>query len=163
VVEAIESLEKVIAESPDWWSPHWYLGKGQLALGKYTLTHQAFRRAYELEQEEEVVPRALAGICLELGKFDEAVTVAEQAVVLAPDNVGLIGNLAVAYLLAGRVREASKSIAAAVKLDSDDKINRHLHQLIAEVTDGGRPQPTSLASLSAPAKPKKRLWQFWKK
>lgn len=88
----------------------------------------------------------------------------EQAAALNPENADLIGNLAVAYLLAGRVAEAKRSIAAAIKINQDDKINNHLCRIIGEVADGKRPQPKSLATLSSwPAKPKKRFWEFWKK
>jgi tetratricopeptide (TPR) repeat protein len=163
VAGAVQMLEEVIAQVPDWWNALWYHGKGQIALGNYELAYQSLRRAYELEKNVEAVPRELAGVCLELGKFDEAVSVAEQATALDPDNVGLIGNLALAYLLAGRIGEAKKSIASAIKIEQNDKINNYLDQIIAEVADGRRPQPKSLADLSStPAKPKRRFWEFWK-
>ncbi len=148
VAGAVEMLERVIAEAPGWWNALWYHGKGQLALGNYELAYQSLRRAFDLEKGVEAVPRELAGVCLELGKFDEAVSVAEQATTLEPDNAGLIGNLALAYLLAGRLAEARKSIVAAIKIDRSDNINEYLGQIITEVADGKRPQPNSLADLS---------------
>jgi tetratricopeptide (TPR) repeat protein len=164
VTRAVEMLEKVMVATPDSWNVHWYHGKGQMALGKIELAYRSFQRAYELEQTVEVVPRELAGVCLELGKFDEAVKVAEKAVALDPGNAGLLGNLALSYLLAGRVAEAQKSIAAAIKISQGDKINNYLAQIIREVADGERPRPQSLAALSSPpAKPKKKCWEFWKK
>lgn len=102
----------------------------------------------QMEKGIESIPRELAGVCLQLGKFDEAVGVAEQAVTLEPDDAGLIGNLALAYLLAGRIAEAKKSIAAAIEIDRSDKINEYLGQLITEVADGKRSQLNSMADLS---------------
>ena len=160
----MKMLENVIAAVPAFWNAHWFLGKGQLALGKYDLAYRSFRCAYDLEKNVEPVPRELAGVCLELGRFDEAIAVAEQAVTIDPKDAGLIGNLAIAYLLAGRIREAEKSISAAIKIEPEDKINRHLQQIIAEVAAGKRPQPKSLASLAgSPPMLKKKFWEFWKK
>lgn len=148
VAGAVEMLDKVIAEAPDFWKAHLCHGKGQIALGNHELAYQSLRRAYDLEKGIESIPRELAGVCLQLGKFDEAVGVAEQAVTLEPDDAGLIGNLALAYLLAGRIAEAKKSIAAAIEIDRSDKINEYLGQLITEVADGKRSQPNSMADLS---------------
>jgi tetratricopeptide (TPR) repeat protein len=164
VREAVEVLEKVIAAAPNSWNALWLHGKGNLALGRHEIAYQSFRRAYELEKNVEAVPRELAGVCLQLCKFDEAAQVAEQAVALEPKDAGLIGNLALAYLLAGRLEEAKRSISAAIKIDRNDRINSSLLQIIQDVDDGRRPQPTSLASLSStPPKPAKKFWEFWKR
>lgn len=164
VAEAVKMLEKALAESPDWWNALWYHGKGQIALGNYEAAYESLRRAFELQKEAEPVPRELAGVCLELGKFAEAVRVAECGATLEPQNAGTIGNVAVAYLLAGRLEEAKKTVAAALKIDQSDKINQYLQQIITDVAEGRRPQPDSFASLSSPPRKRaKRFWEFWKK
>jgi tetratricopeptide (TPR) repeat protein len=163
VSEAVKMLERVVAVCPDSWKVHWCLGKGEMALGDYEIAYQSLRRAYELERNAETVPRELAGVCLQLGKFDEAVDIAENATSLDPSNTGLIGNLALAYLLAGRTEEARRAISAALKIDGNDEINKLLFQFITEVAEGSRARPHSLAALSLTrTKPKKRFWQFWK-
>jgi tetratricopeptide (TPR) repeat protein len=162
VREATEMLEKVIAAVPDWWNAHWFLGKGQLALGNHLPAYEAFRRAYEYENGVEAIPRELAGVCLELGKFDEAVTVAEEAVGLAPDNADLLGNLALAYLMAGRKKKARRTIDAARRISPKDSINETISLIILEIEEGRRKKPKSLADLTKPAKPKKRgLFGRW--
>ena len=156
VAEAAGMLEKVIAESPDWWNAQWFYGKSQLALGNHQVAYTAFQHAYRLEQNVDAVLRELAGVCLELRKFDEAVTVAEAALALDPSNSELLGNLAVAFLLAGRTGHARKAIDAANKLDPSDRINQGISRVLSEVEDGSRDQPESLQELSKPAKPRKR-------
>lgn len=163
VRQAIAQLEEVIAHCPDSWKALLCHGKAQSVVGNPELAYRSFRRAYELEKNVEAIVRELAGVCLELGRFEEAVSVAEHGVTLKPDDAALIGNLGVAYLLAGRLKEADKSIAAAIRLAPCDVINLRLGQIIAEVVAGKRPLPTTLASLSAPSKPKRRFWEFWKK
>lgn len=162
VSKAAEMLEKVVSEAPDWWNAQWFYGKGLLALGNLQLAYQAFRCAYEQEKSVEMIPRELAGACLELRRFEEAVDIAEQAVVLEPDNADLLGNLALAYLMAGRNQEARKAIEAAIKIAPTDKINQNISRILLEIAEGRRAPPESLADLAKPAKPKKRrFFKLW--
>lgn len=164
VAQALEMLDRVLAAAPDSWNVLWFHGKGQMALGHLQIAYRSFRRAFELQRDEQVVPRELAGVCLQLGKFEEAVATAEAAVALVPDNPALLGNLAIAYLLAKRLPQAQRAIAAAIKLDGNDSINRYLAGAIGEVANGKRAQPGSLAALMrTPHTTKKRFWEFWKR
>lgn len=164
VAKAAEMLKRVILEVPNWWNAQWFYGKSQIALGNHEAAYQAFQHAYKYEKNVEAIPRELAGVCLELGKFDEAVSVTESALGLDPSNVELIGNLAVALLLAGRTAQARKAIDAANKLNANDSINQTISRILSEIEDGRRDLPKSLRELSAPAK-RKRWWLFgfsWK-
>jgi tetratricopeptide (TPR) repeat protein len=164
VSEAAQKLEQVLSEVPDWWNALWFYGKSQLALGNYEAAYKAFTRAYENEKSVEAILRELAGVCLELKKFEEAVTVAEAAVALDPANAELLGNLAVAFILDGRNGHARKAIDAANKINSDDRINQTISRVLSEIEDGRRDRPESLHDLSKPAKPKKKgLFGFLRK
>jgi Flp pilus assembly protein TadD len=108
-----------------------------------------------------VICRELAGVCLALGKFAEAVRVAERAVVLHPDNYELLGNLAVAHLLSGNVGAAQKSVRAGLELEWRDATNVYLRQVIQDVASGRRPPPKSMSELETKPQ-RKKFWQFWK-
>ena len=167
VSRATEMLHNVVSEAPDWWNAQWFYGKGLIALGHHELAYQAFRRAYEREKNVETIPRELAGVCLELRRFDEAVTVAEQAVVLDPDNAELIGNLSLAYFMARRYEEARRSIDTAIRLSPGDSINRTVSRILSDIVEGKRAAPESLKDLSKPAKAEKMVmddkpwWKLW--
>jgi hypothetical protein len=100
--------------------------------------------------------------------MEQAVETAERAVAARPDDAGLLGNLALAHLLAGRVEAARKTIQAAVKIDSSDEINARIGKLIGDVIRGIRPAPRSMQDLGTPQAPRqepppaKKFWQFWK-
>lgn len=164
VEDAAGMLEKVIAEVPDWWNARWFYGKSQLALGNHQVAYEAFHAAYRIEQNVEYIQRELGGVCLELGKFDEAATIGEAALALDPSNAELLGNLAVSYLLAGRVEHARKAIDAATKMNPNDNINQSISRILGEIENGSREMPGSLRDLSKPAKakkpakPEKRSW-----
>jgi tetratricopeptide (TPR) repeat protein len=144
VAKAIKELEEVAKEFPNFWRVHWFLGKGQQAIGDIEESYKAFKRAWELEQENEAVPRELGGACLELGKAKEAVEVGEKAAALQPDNP----ESACAYLVAARLDEALTTINAALKLAPDDSVNRHLQSVIDDVRSGAIPQPARLRDLT---------------
>lgn len=156
VTKAAQMLETVLAEAPDWWNAQWFYGKSQIALGNHESAYKAFSHAYRHEKNVEAILRELAGVCLELRRFEEAVTVAEAALALDPGNAELLGNLAVALILAGRIGHARKAIDAAIKLDPEDRINRAVSRILSEIEDGRREQPRALHDLSKPAKPGKR-------
>jgi hypothetical protein len=160
VSNAAKLLEKVVTEVPEWWNAQWFYGKSLLALGDHEAAYTALRSAYNLERNVEVVPRELAGVCLELRRFDEAVAVAEEALALDPDNAELLGNLSLSYLLAGRVEHARRAIDAAIRIAPDDSINRTISRLLSEIAEGERQLPRSLGDLSQPAKPKRRWFRF---
>jgi tetratricopeptide (TPR) repeat protein len=164
VSDAAKMLEKVVSEVPDWWNAQWFYGKSQLALGNYEAAYRAFRQAYQHEKNVEIILRELAGVCLELRKFEEAVTVAEAALALDPRNAELLGNLAVALILAGRPEHARKAIDAAAALNPEDRINQTIGRVLTEIEDGRRKMPQSLHDLSTKIPPKRRsffsfLWK----
>jgi hypothetical protein len=161
VSTAAGMLEKVIAEVPDWWNAQWFYGKSQLALGNYEAAYTAFQQAYRVEKNVEEIQRELCGVCLELRRFDEAVRIGEAALALDPRNIELLGNLAVAFILAGRFEPARNAIDAAAKIDPNDQINQTISRALHEIEDGSREQPRDLRDFTKPVKPKQRSLFKW--
>jgi len=160
VTAAIAMLEQVTAKDPDAWGAHWFRGKGLTALGRFDEAYSSFKTAYELERETEAIGRELANVCLETKRFDEAVQMAEHAATLKPDDPATIANLAICYLFSGRLHEAKRSIAAALRFAPNDDVSRRIGTIIKEVLDGTRELPGSLRDLSK-ANKKPRFWEFW--
>lgn len=161
VRDALEMLQKCVVERPDNWRLHWFLGKGRAFLGETSAAYDSLRRAYDLASDEEPVSRELAGICLELGRGEEAVGYAERSVAAHPDSHEVIANLALTHLIAGNSTAAVKSIQAALKLAPNDDANRAIAGLINDVVGGRRLAPAKLSDVYAEPQPK-RWWQFWK-
>jgi tetratricopeptide (TPR) repeat protein len=147
VREVVAELEKLAQQAPTQWGPYFLLGKGLLALGNVEQAYQSLRQAYELESQQEVIPRELAGVCLMLGRADEAVLIGQKAAALLPDSADALGNLALAYLIAGKLTEASTTIKAALKLDATEEVNQRISSRIEDVARGKRPQPRNLADV----------------
>ena len=167
VNSAVADLEKLIADYPDFAQAMFFCGKGYIALGQCGPAYRHFAKGYELEPNVEGYARELGGVCLELGKFDEAVVIGEKAATLKPDDRETLGNLAIIYLMAERIDAAQKAINSALKIDPDDTVNQNLHALIVSVANGGRAQPKSMQDVrggDVDLEPsKKRFWKFWQK
>jgi tetratricopeptide (TPR) repeat protein len=116
------------------------------------------------QSENEPVVRELAGLCLEMGLAEEAVTAAERAVSLKPDSHELLGNLACSYLIAGQTPEATRTINAALKLRPEDEVNKRIRFKIEAASSGRRPQPRCLSDMMQD--PPQSTWSslaFWKR
>lgn len=146
--EAIQMLTVIAENVPDNWRVLWLLGKAWHALGRSDRAYDWLKKAFDLEQGETVIPRELAGICLELGRGGEAVRISEHAVRSEPESGELIGNLALAYVIDGRLKEAEATIKTALQKDPSDTINQTLQKVIQEIAKGKRPKPKNLFDLT---------------
>jgi Flp pilus assembly protein TadD len=145
--KGIGYLAAVTAYAPENWSAHWLRGKGLQALNDHEGALAAFRSAYAIQKSHPDVAREFVAECLVLGRAKEAVPVAEHAVSISPDDAGLHANLALTYLLAGRISQSSAKIEEALRLDPKDPITRNLKTVISEVVDGKRLEPSRLSDL----------------
>lgn len=155
---ALNELDSLASVFPNWWPVFYFIGKGRRAIGELERAYQAFHRAFELNEQREEILVNLGGICLELGKPAEAVQVAQKAASMLPDNPQTLGNLACAYLVAGKIPEAAATINAAHKLSAEAPVCQQLEvlkKLIDEVVAGRRDQPEYLRDLWKPPRPSK--------
>jgi len=75
IVQAIDDLGKVVLNHPDFWRAHYFIGKGNEAIGDLEKAHRAFNKAFELNAEGENVCRALASVCLQTDRVEQALEV----------------------------------------------------------------------------------------
>ena len=147
ITRGIALLNAVIAYNTNNWAAWWTMGKGYQALGQSDKACDAFGKSYAIQKQNAEVAREYMLECLNLGRTKEAVSVAEYAVGLSPNDAGLYANLALAYTLAGRLADAQTAIGKSLQIDPSDKISQTLRRIIQEITDGKRPQPHTMADL----------------
>lgn len=146
----IELLYQAIAINPANWSAYWIIGKAQQVLGNSEDACIAFGKSYGLQKGNPDVAREYMFECLNLGWADKGIAAARHAVVLKPEDPGLVANLALALLIGGKLDEAAQTIATALTMAPQDEISRNLKQVIAEVQTGQRAQPVKLSDLNTP-------------
>ena len=146
--EAIGMLQQLTNSDRDTWRTWFLLGKAWHAVDRNLRSISSFEKAIELAEEpESVIYKELAGVLLEDGNTERACQMGEKAVALRPDDVELLGNLAIAYLLDGRVSEAEKTLRHALSLKGDDSTNQFIRSKIQAVQEGQVPLPKTLAEL----------------
>jgi Flp pilus assembly protein TadD len=142
IVEGIRHLDAVTKINPNNFAAFWIKGKGYQSLNQHDSAYFQFDKSFELKKDNPDVARELKIECLHLGKGKEAVSISSYALSLDSKNAGLVGNLALAYLINGDTDLADKTIKKAIQTDPNDKINLKLSQIISEVIDGKRKRPT---------------------
>jgi tetratricopeptide (TPR) repeat protein len=143
----VACFELVLQLVPGNWSAMWLKGKAHQALHELDLALQAFRAAYQLEQNNPDVGRELVQALLDTGANREAAEIANEVAERHPENAGLVANLALALLLDAQIERARQVVERAHQLDPANPITRALRQIIDDVASGRRPQPTSLREL----------------
>ncbi|MFV1965665.1 MAG: tetratricopeptide repeat protein [Pirellulaceae bacterium] len=143
----IELLEHAIAIHADNWSAYWMIGKAYQALGDPVNACDAFGKSFSIQAENPDVVREYMVECLKLGRAGDGMDAAEHAVQLDSQDAGLVANLALAYLIGGRIDAALETVEQSLALDGDDEITQDLRSLIREVRDGKCAPPKSMADL----------------
>ena len=143
----VACFELVLPLVPGNWTAMWLKGKAHQALDERDLAVQAFRAAYQLEQNNPDVGRELVQALLDTSANREAATIANEVAERHPEDAGLVANLAVALLLDAQIERAQQVVERAHQLAPADPVTLALRQLIDDVASGRRPQPTSLREL----------------
>jgi tetratricopeptide (TPR) repeat protein len=144
---AIEMLDAVTEFAPTNWSAFWIKGKAYQALEDRKAACAAFKSAFDLQDKNPDVAREYMFECLNLGDGAEGLRAAQHALALNPSDAGLHANLALAFIIAARPKDALSAIDDALKIDPNDRISQNVRKVVLKIIDGTKPQPKKLAEL----------------
>ena len=106
----------------------WYVsGATRNFLGETASAIANFERAIRLSPVDPLLHQFLGGMAFALnleGRHEEAVAVAERAVIEQPNHVATRRHLVASYALAGRLDQARQSIEALLRMAPDTRISR---------------------------------------
>ncbi len=139
--KAIRGFEEVIANDAGHWQSMWLIGKVYQRLRERRMALDWFLRARELNPGQPDVAREASLCAMDLGQGQLAVELCSAACACKPEDSGLVANLALAYLIAGRVEEAQWTAADAVARDPTDEVSTTVRLLVNQVASGARPCP----------------------
>jgi tetratricopeptide (TPR) repeat protein len=139
-----ELLSRVLQLDPGNGAALWCRGIAHKCLRELEPAYDDFQRAYALEALEKVNPnvgRELVGICIALGRGEEAVRVSREVLDRNSTDAGMISNYALALLIAGNVSEAQAVVENSLRLDPSDELTQGLAKFIASVRTGRAARP----------------------
>lgn len=142
--KSIKLFKKCFNLYPKSWQSAWAIGKANQALGNDEESLAWFEQAFKIEQSNINLPREASLQCLSLGLSEKAVFYAKAAVDIDSDNDGLYANYALALLLDKRSKEAIAIINKALEMNSQNQINKNIHELIVNVVSGKKPYPSRI-------------------
>jgi Flp pilus assembly protein TadD len=140
-------FERVLEMNPRNWSAMWLMGKVHQRFGELPEALTWFERSHQINPSQPDVVREASICAMEVGSAEKAIEYSLRAAQLKPSDAGLRANLALAYLLAGRISEAQKSINEALASEPTDKISRALGSMIGHFAGNGRVPPTTTEAL----------------
>lgn len=161
-VKAIDELQGVAARNPESAKAATTLGAAWFAIDRADRARDSLERAHELNPQNSGILKELGSVVLSQNDFQSAVKFGQMAVALEPDNIDLLGNLAVGQLLAGEQSKALQTIEHALQLNSTDEVNQNVARIINDVVHNNRPLPESLIEMMKPWKPT-TLWGRFRK
>jgi putative PEP-CTERM system TPR-repeat lipoprotein len=119
-VAARIDLKNALESQPDDKELRTQFGMVLSKLGDVGLAEVEFRKARQLGVQPEVILPQLAAVLLDLGKYDEVLSLVEQAGGLSPQAGSAMHALAAdAFLALGKTKEAEAAIQRARELDGD--------------------------------------------
>jgi len=142
-------LQQVLKINPGNGSAWWIIGKAEQVLKDTEAACDAFRKAYQLKNDNADTAREYMFECLKLGRTKQAIAAARHARELKPNDMGLVANLGLALMIGGELEEAAETIEVALAGAPDDPISQKLKQRIADIRAGIKPQPHNLGDLNA--------------
>ena len=141
LAKGIDLLNQVIQMNASNWPAYWTMGKAYQAMGEPISACDAFAKAYEIKTDNPDVAREYMFECLNIGRPKQALDLAEKALTISPEDVGLRANLALALLIDGQIDKALSVVNDAFNADNSDQITCKLKRIIEEVQSGKRQQP----------------------
>ena len=139
--QAIKCFEAALQIAPSNWSALWALGKIYQRLGDFKEALAYFARAHQMKPDQPDVARE-AGICAtHLGDGPSAVRYCESAIACAPNDAGLVANLALACLINGDLDRAQVLASEACAREPGDAVSKNVQRIVHEVAIGKRAQP----------------------
>jgi Flp pilus assembly protein TadD len=146
--KALKLFAEVVQMNPESWPSLWAMGKIYQRLGNSEASLQVLKQAHQINPQQSDVAREAGLAALDCGVAADALKFCKVAVDLAPQDAGLVANLAWAHVISGDMKTAQSTIQQAVDASPEDKISQSIQRVIGEIARGERPRPKCLKDIS---------------
>ena len=140
--KAIKYFEEALAIFPESFQCLFFLGKIYQRTGNYSKSLACFELAMEYEKENHFIPLEASLVAMNLNLIEKAIEYSNEGLKRKPNDIALLGNQAMNLLIAGLDNEAKATIEKALQINSNDQVNKNVHNIIVSVINGKRVRPT---------------------
>ncbi|MFT3683598.1 MAG: tetratricopeptide repeat protein [Phycisphaerales bacterium] len=124
--KAIALYKQCIEIFPGSWQSHWLKGKLHQVLNEHAHASAAFDEAARINPTQPDVLREAAISAADIHDYEKSLRYAAAASAAAPDDAGLVANLALAQSQCGRHVQAIATAEQACRMDPADEINQNV-------------------------------------
>ncbi|WP_375493597.1 tetratricopeptide repeat protein [uncultured Nostoc sp.] len=119
---ALNLFEQVLKINPNNWSAMWCIGKIYQRVEILDIAFNWFEKAYLFKPDNADISREACICAIGLANSKAAIFYGETALKINPNDVGLLSNLSLAYLKAGRINDAKDKAQKALNINSRNSI-----------------------------------------
>lgn len=138
---------RVLEINPKNWAAMWLAGKLHQRLGDDSAALAWFSKAHSENPSQPDVAREASICAMALGRSTDAIYYAQRALHSKPSDSGLQANLALAFLLAGRLDEAKTAVVKALAIDASDSVSQTIRSMTDHFADCRKRPPSTTAAL----------------
>jgi len=140
--ESIIEFQKCLEIVPEHWQSMMLMSKALQRLERHSEALECLEKACEVELENHSIAMEASLEAMHLKDLDKALFYSEESLKRKPHDFALMGNHAMNLLIAKKDQEAKETIDNAIKMQSNDSVNRNIQSMIKSVISGKRKRPT---------------------
>jgi tetratricopeptide (TPR) repeat protein len=144
---AIKLFERALEIHPANFAPHWFLGKIYQRMGDHSTSHDCFVRALGVDPKNADAAREASLSAMSLGNVEDGINYALSASQLKPSDTGLRANVALAFLLAGKLDQAKQTIEEVSRRGPLDSASKKLNSMIEYYRKTAVKPPSTISEL----------------
>ena len=134
-------FEATIAINPAGWNAMFMIGKIEQREERRQEALDWMLKAREFAPENTSLAKEASAMASQLGMHDMSARIADEAIVLKPDDAALVVNSGLAHILSGHFEIALGRFRDAVRIEPHQETNRRLEDYAAKVLAGSLPAP----------------------
>ncbi|WP_290789829.1 SseB family protein [Flavihumibacter sp. UBA7668] len=140
--ESIEDYKKCLELFPHHWQSMVLIAKAYQRLERHAEALELLEAAFTIELENHTIPMEAALEAMHLKNLDKAIFYSTESLKRKPNDFVLMGNHAMNLLIAQKDTDALNTIAAAIRIQPNDSVNRNIESIVRDVIARRRKRPS---------------------
>lgn len=140
--ESVIEFQKCLTIIPEHWQSMMLMSKSLQRLERHSEALEHLENACKIELDNHIIAMEASLEAMHLKDIDKALYYSVESLRRKPNDYALMGNHAMNLLVANKDQEAKNTIDNAIKIKSNDAVNKNIRLIINGVISGKRKRPT---------------------